>query len=118
MKRIMFLLSIILMLGVCVNANAYTDGGSIGGVTVSLNDDGFSNNFSTSANSYVYGLAGSYPFLRLSFGPNNSISEISTDNDGIQSLYDSSGGQGYYDIWLLVRENGQSKQCYFRVYFR
>lgn len=118
MRKILFLFSLILMLGVCVNANAYTDGGSIGGITVSPDDDGFSYSFSTSANSYVYGLAGSYPFLRLSFGPNNSISEISTDEMGIKSLYNSSGGKGYIDIWLLVRENGQSIQCYFRVYFR
>lgn len=118
MKRIMFLFSLILMLGVCANTSVYAQNCSIGGVTVSPDSDGFSYKFSYSPNYYVYGLAGSYPFLRLSFGPDGSISEISTDNKGIQSLYDSSGGQGYYDIWLLVRENGQSKQCYFRVYFR
>lgn len=117
MKRILFLFSLILMLGISAKVSA-ANGDSIGGVTVSLNDDGFSYKFSYSPNYYVYGLAGNYPFLRLSFGPDGSIGEISTDAKGIQSLYGSSGGQGYYDIWLLVRNNGQSEQRYFRVYFR
>lgn len=117
MKRILFFFSLILMLGISTKASAISEGTMIDAVTVNLNDDSFSYHFDMSQNEWrVYGFADNYPFMSITFGPDNTFAEIHTDKKGIDLL--SGGIPGYFDIQLLVRtQRGDTMTCYLHVIF-
>lgn len=111
MKRIIFILSLILMVGMQVKAQSNVFEGSCIDVIRQNPTQGLF---------YKLPISNVLPIDCAFVTPKvvNGYTESMTISDGeIESLYSRNKQQGYYDLPVQVKDNGRIYNCYIRIQF-